>query len=40
MHSLLAARILLHVREAFQNDLDKTAMPDLKWALDTNRQIN
>jgi hypothetical protein len=36
MHSLLATRILLHVREAFQKDLGDTAMTGLKFAHGTN----
>jgi hypothetical protein len=36
MHSLLATRISLHVREAFQKDLGNTAMMGPKFAHDTN----
>jgi hypothetical protein len=36
MHSLLATRILLHVREAFQEDGGNTALTDLKFAHGTN----
>jgi hypothetical protein len=35
MHSLLATRIMLHVREAFQKDLGSMAMTDLKFAHGT-----
>jgi hypothetical protein len=36
MHNILAARVLLHVREALQKDLDKTPMTSARFACGTN----
>jgi hypothetical protein len=36
MHSILAARVLLHVRDALQKDLHKTGETNIKFEHDTN----